>query len=380
MPAMTTVGVAGGRWRADVTLWGSIRPWDGSPPLDWHVAADDRWHVPEHEPAVRQVAVGGTPVLETRLRIPSGDALHRTWTVADGGGQTLVEVANESPLPLAVAFSRPDLRTARPPAPMPIRGIDLPASTIVLPVGHHASVTVSLAHRHPAAGPLPSGWPAPDAVVRGWQAAAARASRLELPDLSIGERVIAARSAVTLEGPLDPDADPAGFLLGVAELVRMGDDAAGWVADIAAVIERIARRPGWDVDAALDAAAIVVARGGEQRGGRDLAALVARRSRSPWPTEVAAGIRGVPAIEGRLARGGTLLPEGIPPGWRGSGFEAHGVPVGPAATISFAVRWHGARPAVLWEVVGEPVELTAPAVDPDWRSNAPSGEALWRGA
>ena len=55
----------------------------------------------------------------------------------------------------------------------------------------------------------------------------------------------------------------------------------------------------------------------------------------------------------------------------------HGVPTGPRSTVGFAVRWHGERPAVLWEQQGPTQLLTAPAVDADWSSNAASGEALW---
>ena len=90
------------------------------------------------------------------------------------------------------------------------------------------------------------------------------------------------------------------------------------------------------------------------------------------------GVRAVAAIERRLVADGVLLPAGIPTAWLGQGFEGHGLPVGPASTVSFAVRWHGAHPAVLWEVTGPPVELSAPAVDPAWRTSAASGEALWR--
>ena len=50
--------------------------------------------------------------------------MHRVWSVADGGGRTIVEVSNDSPLPIACAFSRRDLLTARPPADVPIEGID----------------------------------------------------------------------------------------------------------------------------------------------------------------------------------------------------------------------------------------------------------------
>ena len=64
-----TTGVSGGRWRASVMPWGAVCPWTGTP-LNWFVAADDRWHVPESEPSVRQQRIEGTPVTETRVRVP----------------------------------------------------------------------------------------------------------------------------------------------------------------------------------------------------------------------------------------------------------------------------------------------------------------------
>jgi len=47
------IGTLGSLWRATVTPWGALVPGDGSPPLDWWVAADDRWHVPAAEPSCR---------------------------------------------------------------------------------------------------------------------------------------------------------------------------------------------------------------------------------------------------------------------------------------------------------------------------------------
>ena len=78
---MSTTGVAGGSWRADVTPWGAIEPWDGTPRLDWYVAADDRWHVPSREPAVRQVRLSGTAVVETTG--PGTDRRRRSTRVLD---------------------------------------------------------------------------------------------------------------------------------------------------------------------------------------------------------------------------------------------------------------------------------------------------------
>jgi len=39
------------------------------------------------------------------------------------------------------------------------------------------------------------------------------------------------------------------------------------------------------------------------------------------------------------------------------------------------VRWHGARPALLWDAP-EGVELRAPALDPTWSTGARAGETL----
>ncbi|HAP77457.1 MAG TPA: hypothetical protein DCR14_15425, partial [Acidimicrobiaceae bacterium] len=81
--------------------------------------------------------------------------------------------------------------------------------------------------------------------------------------------------------------------------------------------------------------------------------------------------------EAQLARGSQLLPLGLPPTWVGPNFEVYGVPTGPASSVSFAVRWHGARPALLWEQQGEPRALSAPVVAPEWRTTEVKGETLW---
>ena len=78
-----------------------------------------------------------------------------------------------------------------------------------------------------------------------------------------------------------------------------------------------------------------------------------------------------------VSGGAELLPGGLPPAWAGSDFEVFGLVIGSASSLSFAVRWHGARPAVLWEQHGLPVTLTAPQVAPEWRTAAAEGEALW---
>ena len=203
-----------------------------------------------------------------------------------------------------------------------------------------------------------------------------------LSDERLVDGLVAARCDLLLGGLPGPAEDPVAFLLAAGELVRLGEldqtSARHLGPDVAAAAEQVARSDGWDVDAALDAAAVVLARAEERRGLADLVRIAGGRRAGPPPVTSVAGIRAVPAIERRLARGPTILPDGIPAAWRGAPLEAHDLAIGPATTLSFAVRWHGVHPAVLWQVTGEPVELRAPAVDPTWRTRVPSGEALWR--
>ena len=72
--APTRVGVLGSTHQALVDDRGAITPDGARWQLDWWVGADDRWHVPARDAAVRQALVGGAPVVETSLRVPGGDA------------------------------------------------------------------------------------------------------------------------------------------------------------------------------------------------------------------------------------------------------------------------------------------------------------------
>ena len=392
----TTIGVTGQRWRASVSPWGSVTPWcDASiddaverATLDWFIAADDRWHNPAEEAAVRQRRIDGTPVVETRVRVPDGDAVQRVWSVADAGGLTIIEVENDSPLPFAIAFSGVDVLTERPPVHVPIQGIELPPGAITLPVGHHASIRVGIPHdstRAGADGRLPR-IPTATEVVSGWTSIAERASRLDLPDDGLAEAVIAARCDLMLEGPVDPSTDPIGFVLDVGELVRCGDDPTGWLAEIIGPLELSARSG----DALLPSALVVgerIARlAGDSRAAGDIERLRARVT-VDVPVEPIGPFselrrtdsvgRFVREVERRLANGTDLLPAGIPTRWLGANFELHDVPTSPESTVSFTVRWHGDRPAVLWEQTGVVQPLTASAVDSDWSTAAVSGEGLW---
>lgn len=390
-----TIGVLGGTWRGSVTPWGAIQQWAGPDVLEWHVAADDRWHTPSAEPTVRQTRLDGTPVIETRLRVPQGDVVHRAYAVADHGGITLVEIENDSPLPVAVAFSGCAVMSVRPPADVPIQGIQLPSDAAVFPVGHHATLTVGLSH-HGVSRQLPSNLSSAAQVARGWSAMCDRASRLDLPDPLAVHAVIAQRCELSLTGPPLPADDPVEFLLAVRQLVRMAGQAESWMPDVAdavAALARNAQSAGLTAEdrVALSAAAAIAQHARDRRASRDLEKVRARLAdRAPnastdpnrsmeWLPEPAGltGARFLAATERRLAAGGDLLPVGMPAAWLGQNFEVHGVPTIGRSTVSFAVRWHGDRPAVLWECSGDPVTLTSSRLAPGWSTDQATGEALW---
>ncbi len=151
------------------------------------------------------------------------------------------------------------------------------------------------------------------------------------------------------------------------------------------------RRPTGDVVAALedwgfDAEATVA---WNRLPGRERRRARARPGRPARWDEVETLARSGPSAALLLALRGMLAHESAPSGadeptvtfvaelpraWRGQPVEVHGAPTrhGP---VSFAVRWHGARPALLWD--GPPgIRLVAPGLDPSWSTNEPSGDAL----
>jgi hypothetical protein len=232
------VGTVSSGWLAMVDPRGVVVPIEGGWSLDWLVRADDRWHRPAREAAVRQKVRGGCPVPETACRVPGGDVLQRVYGATTGGSLgdvVVVEVENPTAAPIAVAFAvRPvdllgvgsitsialddtrvllDGRLAmlfeRKPARVAsgnaatdsiaavtadtddeeldsaVRdAMGLANACFVLPVPHRTTVRVVIPVRHDrrerpvVEAPLP----AADAIERGWDAHGERGASFELPD------------------------------------------------------------------------------------------------------------------------------------------------------------------------------------------------------
>jgi hypothetical protein len=137
------------------------------------------------------------------------------------------------------------------------------------------------------------------------------------------------------------------------------------------------------------AAALLVA-AGQKRGAKDVRAA---------GLALAARAAGVVATVGEVGDGPALLLDArdrlvleddapdpvlalcpvVPDTWLGQGWEVHDLPT-RQGRLSYAVRWHGERPALLWDLErGErigTVRLAAPGLDSVWTSDEARGEAL----
>jgi hypothetical protein len=229
--------------------------------LDWWVGAEDRWHHPSVEVAVRRAALDDSPVVETSMRVPGGDVVHRaTGVVATAGDWSgpavLVEVENRTAVPVALAFvvrpvvldgigrvrrahldaevvhvdGRPAALLARPPARVAhgtagevagalAAGVDAePADVgrlgddegrlevaVVVPLPHTATARLLLPvppqRRREPAPAAPWDAPTTDAVAKGWAAHTVGLARVAVPEPGWDAALDWAARMLLLAGP-----------------------------------------------------------------------------------------------------------------------------------------------------------------------------------
>ncbi len=103
---------------ADVDPSGLVQLRGASWSLDWWIGAEDRWHHPSLDAAVRQQSIGGAPLVETSMRVPGGDIVQRVYGArarsagdeADDAGEewsdssVVIEIENQTAVPVALAI------------------------------------------------------------------------------------------------------------------------------------------------------------------------------------------------------------------------------------------------------------------------------------
>jgi hypothetical protein len=292
----------------------------------------------------------------------------------------------------------------------------------------------------PGSSPAPDALPDADQVARGWGVQSRRASRFEVPDRRLRD-AIGASIRFLLLGAEDPNLAEALDLLGFADeagtALLADGNALGGTARPGLVLHAIAwhwaltrdvgvakvaapligalvpalGRSADPVDAALGRSALpriadLLDGAGERLGALDARALDGQEP----PVEIAEG----PSVEELLAAasptwtwsrgavghdltasaelisrvrrrlvqevdGGLALSPSVPDGWLGQGWEVHDAPTAHGR-LSYAIRWHGERPALLWELdphPGQPpARLTVPRLDARWSTTDARGEAL----
>lgn len=282
--------------------------------LDWWIGAEDRWHLPAQEAAVRQALIGSSPVVETRVKVPSGDAVHRAYVAraASGHQAVVVEVENASTVPFAVTLAiRPhDQRqvgrvrsvsvdgsrvlvggqlamvAARAPGRMALGSLALGDAASVVLAGEASTVSPSvvecrgglanaallfpLAHtavlrvvlplgRGGGGAPDPTAFPAAEKVASGWAAQAAQGCRIDLPDRRLREALRVSLRALLLQAASDPAAPAALTMLGFGREAALAADRAGPVVatDLpGAALRAVGLRWRLTADAALASASV----------------------------------------------------------------------------------------------------------------------------
>src|SRR3954447_16566888 len=130
----TAIGNVASPWEAIVDQRGLVTTWFDGWSLDWWIGADDRWYVPSREAPsrMRQGLVGASPVVETAMRIPGGEAVHRAYSIVGGASGdddlVIVEIENRSRVPFALALA---VRPCNPEGLAVIERIEMHDSTTV---------------------------------------------------------------------------------------------------------------------------------------------------------------------------------------------------------------------------------------------------------
>lgn len=373
------VGALGGEGRAEVDARGALTVLGDDWTLDWWIGADDRWRVPAREPAVRQRAVDGAPVAETRLRIPSGDAVQRVYGIGGRGDVVVVEVENDSPGACIVAFS--------------VRG----ATSVALD-----TATLLLDGRAALVLPFPPRRWDVTAVELAAEQCGAQTGVIEPRELAPGTMRVALlyplshrnrmRIAVIC-GDERPQLD-------LAQLPEAAEAARGWRRHVDAAMrvtgpaERVA---ALDLDRSqvlLDSEPTAATAAALEDWGFD--------EQAAWVWEGLSGrerraarrrseVADDPGPAGRLLRARAGLVHDVDAGIElfrdppdpGVDLEVHHAPT-RHGRLSFALRWHGEHPALLWELTPpdgtarRAVELTAPVLAPGWSTHEAVGETLLR--
>ncbi len=358
------LAVAGGAPLGFVDEFGYVHRDDGTR-IEWWVLGDDYWHVPRASASRRQRAVDNTPVIETTIRVPGGDVGWRVAAAVSADGPMIaVECHNLGSIPVAVAIAR--VNASEKDAALAV------ASLAVDPVTHGTTWRAALGADgtlHPG-GSAPPDLPPTDAIARGWLALARQGAQIALGAPTLDDALVASCTSLLLhQGGLVANAQ--------ASKRHRLSESAPITATAAAVATALTFLGHEDQAEALRLAAKLKPR---RRGLPIVSAAIPEVHADPLllmrdPALAAATVAAIRAITVDDTEPHTidLLP-GADTSWLGRSVDISNLPSNHGS-VSFALRWHGDHPALLWEAPRH-VTLRASALDPAWTTTDQEGEAL----
>ncbi|MFN0025919.1 MAG: hypothetical protein ACKV2O_01865 [Acidimicrobiales bacterium] len=465
--------------------------WRDGPRWRWWVGAGDRWYRPQTEAAVRMTSADGTPVIQTSMRVPSGDMRVVSFAAMGADGPAVIfEVHNDSAGPVLFALvseavepaggrrgrfggqrqrapispvqcSRPpddvltasslgalaellERQTTSTAATGPTPDLGSPAGSGAA-TAHLFALSAGARFRAVAGGPgeaNPATWtasiPSAESVTAGWRRQVDHAGRVETPDESAAAQLMADRCHLLIDagarhpsvvrslaawGHIDAAVErldaalrgldapvPAGLAAALldasVDLVAWCDDPARLARALAETVPELAiwlgRGParhhtaldrfgavgsadgGWQPWPPIAPVAPVAPAGGSAEV--DAAARAEGGAATVAPALAAATrlIARRMALLEEPASGELVLLGGWQGDWRGFPIEVHRLPT-HLGRVSLALRWHGPRPALLWQIdrrpggAGEPAALPVlrcPVLDPAFVGRGWQGEAL----
>ena len=340
-----------------------------------------------------------------------GLELSATRAAISIGGRAWIQPERQAGGVVAVSGDDPwsAIRQGPDAAPVSARGANVSAG-LVMALPHRQTVQFQVALE----GDLPTRAAAPAEIASGWRAVTANALTVDVADVGLGaawRRILpdlvvqagaynplsVAEAAPILDiAGLDREADRAReAVLGSAELgLLTGMEAVAALRALVSRDLRIGQNSG------LDELADMLVAGASDSLDPETATLLAWALEATAPKAASDAYRlagslnseavyqpSTPAaiaatrvlgalIDDSCFNRIDLLPE-VPPEWFGRPVDVRdfGTLWG---RVSFSVRWHGRRPALLWERTGghDNVELRCPGLDPSWSAVERQGESL----
>ena len=218
------------------------------------------------------------------MRVTGGDVRQRVYAIVDPEGLAIVEVENDSPQPVAVAFSmrgtRPFGRLALARRRQSRSRTALPADAVVFPIAHQAVVRVAVPLLERTAA-WPARVPTAAQVSAGWRQLAERGERLEAPG-GLAGRFSLARAQLLLSESVEPEA----LLLATGARWRLARQTVDMPVEvIARAAQRVADRarsaPGPLAYGALVEAQLLLDAVGEHRASVDVGRVLDRLPEQP---------------------------------------------------------------------------------------------------